>query len=90
MTEQNLIGKQLRKHRRLSGYSQSDVARKLNLKSTTIISRWERGLALPSLENALRLSALYKVLVNDLFWALFTEYRNELLPQHEKNKGNGP
>lgn len=84
------IGKRLRKHRRLSGYSQTDVAQKLNFKSSAIVSRWERGITLPSLDSALKLSALYKTLANELFWDLFTEYRNELFPKHEKHTGNDP
>lgn len=91
MAESNkLIGKRLRKHRRLMGYSQTDVAQKLNFKSSAIISRWERGTTLPSLENVLRLSVLYKTLVNELFWDLFTEYRKVLLSGNEKHTGNAP
>lgn len=81
-------GRNLRTHRRLMRLSQTDVAQKLHLKSSAIISRWERGKALPSLENALRLSVLYKTLVNELFWDLFVLYRNELhedIPDHSSN-----
>lgn len=83
-------GKKLRKHRKLMGLSQVDVAKELHLKSSAIISRWERGITQPSLDNALRLSALYKTLVNELFWDLFTEYRDELFKQDEKHKGHDP
>jgi transcriptional regulator with XRE-family HTH domain len=72
------------------GFSQTEVAQKLNLKSSAIISRWEQGITQPSLNNALRLSALYKTLANELFWDLFTEYREELILNDKKHTNNGP
>ncbi|MBS1631485.1 MAG: helix-turn-helix transcriptional regulator [Bacteroidetes bacterium] len=85
------IGKKLTTHRNLMCLSQTDVARKLNLKSTAMISRWERGISLPSLDNALKLSVLYKTLVNELFWYLFVDHRDKLLQKEEIDQsGNSP
>jgi len=84
------IGKQLRRYRRLMGFSQTEVAEKLRLKSSAIISRWEQGVSLPSLDNALKLSVIYKTLVNELFWEIFTAYRLELLKNENRNLGHDP
>lgn len=68
------------------GYSQLDVMRKLCLNSTAMISRWERGISMPSAENLLKLSILYKTLVNELYFHLGKEYQRELFPE-ERLKG---
>ena len=72
------------------GFSQTEVAEKLRLKSSAIISRWEQGVSLPSLDNALKLSVIYKTLVNELFWEIFTAYRLELLKNENRNLGHDP
>ncbi|MCL4704891.1 helix-turn-helix transcriptional regulator [bacterium] len=69
------IQNRLRSYRRSFGLKQRQVALAINLASPTQISRWERGERLPNLVQALRLSALYKRLVNDLFFDLFQEQR---------------
>ena len=62
------------------GYSQEDIRQKLRLKSTSMISRWESGHKMPSGENLLKLSVLYKTLVNELYYGLTKEYQAELYP----------
>jgi transcriptional regulator with XRE-family HTH domain len=70
----------LRKYRKLMGYRQKDVAILLGLgaNNATRISRWEQGIALPSLPNLLKLSILYRALVNQLYYDLFLEYRPDI------------
>ncbi len=63
------------------GYTQAGVMRKLKLQSTSMISRWERGETMPNSDNLLKLSVLYKTLVNDLYSALGTVYQIELFPE---------
>ena len=46
----------LRKHRRLMGYTQDDVAYLLDLRSSAQISRWEKGQAIPDTVNVIRLA----------------------------------
>lgn len=58
--------------------TQKQVAEKLGQVSSAQIFRWERGERLPKLEHALQLSALYKRMVNDLFFDLYDEKRDEL------------
>ncbi len=69
------IHNRLRLYRKSFGLTQRQVALAINLSTPTQVSRWERGERLPNLVQALRLSALYKRLVNDLFFDLFQEQR---------------
>lgn len=64
----------------MMGFSQEDVSRRLHLSSTSIISKWERGKVMPSAENLLKLSVLYKTLANELYYELTTIYGKELFP----------
>ncbi len=63
------------------GFSQQDVVDLLQLSSTSIVSKWERGLVLPSAENLLKLSILYKTLINELYYELGKQYQVELFPK---------
>lgn len=64
------------------GYSQDEIRQLLNLDSTSMISRWERGLSMPSGRNLLKLSIIYKTLVNELYRTLSAELRTGLLPEN--------
>ena len=70
----------LRKYRKIMGYTQKQVAIFLGLgeNNASRISRWEQGIALPSLQNVLKLSILYRTLVNQLYYDLFLQYRPEI------------
>ncbi len=65
----------LRKHRLLMGYKQNEVAKLLGLKSASRISKWEKGLAMPSVENLIKLSALYATLMNELYLESYREFK---------------
>jgi len=69
------------------GFSQTDVARRLRLANTALISRWERGMTMPSMESAMKLSKLYKTLLNELFWDLDRRSGEELFPEEKQRKG---
>jgi transcriptional regulator with XRE-family HTH domain len=77
------IPNRLKTCRRLMGYSQEDIRRKLRLQSTSMISRWESGQKMPSGENLLKLSVLYKTLVNELYLGLTKEYHAEIYPAEQ-------
>ena len=77
------IPNRLRKHRRYRGLSQKQVATMLNMKSTNRISRWEQGTAIPSVENLLTLSIIYRRLPTELYFDLYLEYKR-ILEQQEK------
>lgn len=68
----------LRKCRKECGLSQTEVARLLKLRSAAIISRWEQGVSLPSIRNAIRLAVLYQTMMDTFFMDLRWSARREL------------
>lgn len=60
------------------GYSQKEVAKLLGFKSASRISRWERGLGMPSVVNLLKLSFLYSTLPAELYADHWQEVLEEL------------
>jgi transcriptional regulator with XRE-family HTH domain len=68
----------LRNYRKLNGYSQKYVASRLGLRSIAIISRWEKGVTRPGIENLLKLSLLYSTLIDQLYFDLREEMKGEL------------
>jgi len=77
----------LRKHRKIVGYRQSEVAEILDLKSTNRISRWEKGMAAPGLLNLLKLSIIYSTLCDQLYQDLMSELRKEIIEKKENVLG---
>ena len=69
----------LRKHRKLMGYKQSDVATLMHLNDTSHICRWEKGVSLPNTINLLKLSIIYRTFPNELYYHLLLELRHEVL-----------
>jgi len=59
------IADRLIKLRKEHGYSQDDLAEKLNV-SRQAISKWERGEALPDTENLIELAKLYNISLDEL------------------------
>ena len=79
------LSNQLRRFRRLTGFSQRDIAHCLGVTHASIISRWEKGLSFPSLENVLKLSVLYHCLIDELYFDLRQKIKQEL-KEKMKNK----
>jgi transcriptional regulator with XRE-family HTH domain len=75
------IPNNLKKYRGMSEYSQKEVAAILGFKSTSRMSRWEKGLSMPSVENLLKLSFLYSTLQAELYADLWKSVKDEL---HDK------
>jgi len=86
----NIIPYRLARRRRLIGLSRRQVADIFGHKDTTIISRWERGITQPSLDNAFILGKLYHSPVEDIFHELSVECDKRLHQQKEKRKGRDP
>lgn len=57
----------LRSHRLERGLTQQDMAKLLNLKDNTLISRWETGIAYPNAENIMKLCKIYRTTFERLF-----------------------
>ena len=74
----------LRKYRKANGYKQKDVAKILGIKSSSKISRWEKGECMPNLVNALRLSILFRVMVDSLFIDLLRQLRIDVSKQENE------
>ena len=77
------IPNNLRRYRKALGLKQKDVAEILNLKSAGMISRWEKGVCLPSLINAIKLSGSYCVLVDALFFPLIRLIKRKIMEREE-------
>jgi transcriptional regulator with XRE-family HTH domain len=64
----DIVRNKLKEYRIKAGLTQMNVTTKLNLQnSQNRISRWEAGIAIPSLQNLKRLSRLYKTKIENLF-----------------------
>jgi len=78
------IPNNLRKYRKAIGLKQKDVAKILGLKNSGMISRWEKGVCLPSLLNAFKLAGLYCVLVDALFFPLIRLIKREIMQRQNE------
>lgn len=74
----------LRRHRKARGLQQKEVAEILGLKSASMISRWEKGLCLPSVLNLFKLAVLYRTMADALFIDLVRALRNDLHKREER------
>ena len=61
------MGKNIRKHREINNLTQQELSSKLFV-SFQAVSAWERGLALPDLENTAKLASLFNVPVDSLLY----------------------
>lgn len=59
------LAEKLKSARENAGYSQSQVAERLNI-SRQAVSRWENGRAYPDIDNLVVLSEIYKVSIDEL------------------------
>ena len=81
--------KQIRTYRRRRNLKLRQVAKLAGLQTPAHLSHWEAGRKAPSLENALRLSAIIQCPVEILFYDLFNAIRHDVFlkrqsssPQH--------
>mgnify|MGYP005847750531 CR=1 FL=1 len=74
----------LRKHRKGMNLSQRDVANVLGFKNASLISRWERGITLPSGILLFKLSALYGRQIEELFIDHYRAIKEEVLTKKEE------
>ena len=74
----------LRRYRKARGLKQKDVAKVLGFKSASMISRWEKGLCLPSTMNLFRLAALYRTMADALFIDVLRALRSDLYKREKR------
>jgi transcriptional regulator with XRE-family HTH domain len=77
-THNTPIPNQLRKYRKARGLKQRDAARILGFADSSRISRWERGLCLPTANNLFKLAAAYRTLVDALYIDVLRDIREEV------------
>ena len=70
--------------RKKMGFSQKRVALSLGLRRTSVLSRYEHGLRVPGLINALKLEIVYRTPVAFLFSDLYRELKGEIRKREER------
>lgn len=83
-----IANNKLREARKSLGLRQVDVSTALGFNMIDRISKWEKGRAVPSLVNLLRLSTLYNVIPHKLYPELQEEIKREIY--HKKMNENIP
>jgi len=76
----------MRRYRKICNLKQIEVARRMGLENSSLISRWETGFSLPDLENAFSLAAIYHVTVDELFHHLGADSRRGRVKMYEETK----
>jgi len=77
------IPNNLKRHRKIAGYLQKDVAFLLGHTSTNQLCRWEQGQAVPGILNLIKLSIIFRTLPHELYFDLFKE-QQEMIKQKEQ------
>ncbi len=77
------IDNRLRHYRKLKGYTQSEVAKILDVNQGNI-SNWEQGIKYPGLVNALKLSILYRRFLAQLFEIQYLELCQGIRDREDK------
>ncbi len=78
------IPNQIRRYRRKQNLRLCDIAVRAGLGSVSHVSHWEKGRKVPSLENALKLSAIIQCPVEVLFYDLFDSLRQDIKKREEQ------
>lgn len=77
---------QIRRYRRLRGLKLRQLAAMTGMKTASHFAHWEKGRKLPSLKNALKLSAAIQCPVEVLFSSLFNQIRADIFHRREALK----
>ena len=83
-TKSQNIPNSLKRYRRARGLRQKDVAVILELKNTSMISRWEKGIFLPNTINIFKLAIIYRTMVDALFPDLLMTLRSDIQKREDK------
>jgi transcriptional regulator with XRE-family HTH domain len=76
----------LRSFRRGMGYTRKQVARMVGLADKSPLSRWERGLAMPSMVQVFRLARICRVLPHELYDGLWKQIDLEMKAPGSKDE----
>ncbi len=83
MENRKFIPNHLRRSRRVRGLTQKQVAAIMDLRSTSMISRWEAGACLPETINLLSLAIVYRTSTEGLLFDFMRELRARLIQREE-------
>jgi len=83
-----LMPNQIRRYRRKRNLRLCDVASRAGLGSVSHLSHWEKGRKIPTLENALKLSAIIQCPVEVLFFDLFDSVRQDIRKREKRLYAN--
>ncbi len=72
MIKTSTVPNNLRHQRERVGLRQTDIAKLLGLQCSDRLSRWEHGIAMPSVVNLFKLAVLYGVAPQELYPELFS------------------
>lgn len=73
----------LKQFRDIVGLTKKDVSFMLGFKNANRITRWERGDASPGIAHLVRLSLIYGVLINELYFDLLQEAKKDIASKRE-------
>ena len=76
--------------RKRMNLSQKRVARMIGLRDATVLSRYERGRALPPLKTALKIALLYDVTIPEIFDELSQRARLQLFARESLGYSSKP
>ena len=88
-TNYKTIPNSLRKYRKMSGYTQKEVAFFLGVENAGMVSRWEKGSRFPSPVNIFRLAALYHTMADALYFDLLRVVRKEIQARRDELEARG-
>ena len=57
----------LKEYRQLKGVRQQDIVDLLGIKGINRLSRWEAGIAMPNVPNAMKLARIFGVEIQDIY-----------------------
>lgn len=66
MVQKGRIPNRLKKYRCMAGYTQRQVAEKLGMKQSNLISKWEKGLNTPGVYHLYQMAHLYNTISEEL------------------------
>ncbi len=84
MVQKGRIPNRLKKYRCMFGFTQTEVAKKLGMKQSNLISEWEKGVTAPGLDNLLKLANLYRTLIEEIYFERWLKHRSLIIPISEQ------
>jgi len=77
------IPNSLKLYRRKRGLKQTEVAQILGVRNACMISRWEKGLAIPKPGNLFKLGLIYRISTDALYADYRLQLKEEIQPREE-------